>query len=121
MVGQVAKVVVFNPTPDRPMSIALEAAGNKKAREVRLTSEGRVLTRWTVPASETARMTSRPYHLPAGVHELAIESDGADRPSRIETGLPVSHAPFSLWVRSIGLISGNPKAVVARPVESADR
>jgi len=58
---------------------------------------------------------------PAGLHELAIESDGADKPSRMETGLPGSHAPFSLWVRSVGLISGHPKAVAAKPGESANR
>jgi hypothetical protein len=121
MVGPVGRLVVYNPTPDQPLSIGLEAAGNKKDRVVTLRTEGRVLARWGVSASKTSSLVSPGFLLSAGVHELTLESDGADKPSRMEPGIVGSPDPFSLWVRSIALKPVEAKAVADRSGDSAAR
>ena len=87
MVGPVGRLVVYNPTPDQPLSIGLEAASNKKDRAVTLKADGRTLARWEVSASKTSSLVSPTFFVSAGVHEMTLESDGADIPSRRETGI----------------------------------
>ncbi len=122
MVGPTARVVVYNPTPDQPLAITLQAAANKKDRAVTLRSGGRVLALWEARAAGSLPLTSPPFTLPAGLQELTIATEGADKPSRREPGIiAADHTPFSLWVGGIGLVPAGSGTVAAKPENRASR
>jgi hypothetical protein len=122
MLGKAAKVHVYNPTPDRPLTFQMEAVANQRARAVTLKAEGKELARWQVSPDGRASFDSPPFSLSAGLRELTIESDGDDSPSRIDFDKWGSTAPFSLWATRVGL-SPAPVApsVADRPKEDARR
>ncbi len=103
MLDKAARVHVYNPTPNRPLTFRMEATANKRARAVALKSEGKELARWNVDPEGRASLDSPPFRLAAGLHELTIESDGEDPPYRVDSVRTGSHAPFSLWASEIGL------------------
>ena len=122
MLARSAKVHVYNPTPNQPLAFGLEAAANRKPRQVTLKSEGNVLAHWTASPDQNALLTSPPFSLKAGLNELTIECDGEDRPSGKFFSAQGSTAPFSLWATRVAIIpAGIPRAVAKQPTEGAAR
>jgi hypothetical protein len=112
-----AQVVVYNPTPEIPLSFTLGARSNKVPRQVSLTFQGRELGRSEVGPREAFSGSFGPFTLPEGLSELTLMSDGEETPSKRDAHVEGDSTPFSLWVTSVGL-SANPPAIAARPTRS---
>ncbi len=121
MVGRSARVHVYNPSPDRPLTFTLDAAANKSPRTVILRGEGEDLARWQVSTKGNSLLASPPFRLAEGLHELIVLSDGDDRPSRYAPHVEGDDTPFSLWVTGLGLETATPQAVAGRRMDSARR
>jgi hypothetical protein len=70
-------------------------------RVVRLKEAGRELARWRVETGSPRTLDSPPIRLGDGIHELRLESDGDDRPSRHADRLDDARTPYSLKLRSV--------------------
>jgi len=116
MLAQVGRVLVYNPDPNRPLTLTLDASAHKAPKRVTLRADGQEVTRWTVQPSETALLASPPMTLSEGLHELTITSDGDEKPSRADAHIQGDKAPFSLWATGIGLKPAGPAAVAGRQV-----
>lgn len=100
-----ARLMLFNPTPERALRLKLTASAFIKPRTVRLLADGRELACWRVQPTESADFVSPPFRLPEGLHELSLASDGASPPAHPKsapTGGPLK--PFSLWVSGLQII-----------------
>lgn len=86
------------------MIFTLEAEAFRRARTVRLRAGDAELARWVVRPREPRAYASPPFRLPAGVRELAIESDGEEGPAHsYEVATRGDMRPYSLIVRGIRL------------------
>jgi hypothetical protein len=103
IVARDARVAVFNPTPDRALTLRIDASSYLEPRTVRLRVPGRELARWQVHPAETATFVSPPLLLPEGLQVLTLESDGDARPIRPQYAPGGDPRPFSLWVSSVQL------------------
>ena len=72
-----------------------------QTRLVRLQQGTRELARWTVGSGPPVDLDSGPIRLGPGLHDLTIESDGEDRPTRPEDRLDEARTPYSLRLRSV--------------------
>ncbi len=99
-----ARIVVHDPTPDRPMVLALEdASAFARPRVVRLSEGGRELARWTIEPGRSRAVETPPFRLGPGLHDLTLESDGDDRPTRHADRLDDARTPYSLTVGAVRL------------------
>jgi hypothetical protein len=103
-VARVARLAVFNPPGDAPLTLTWEARSVYRPRSVRLCAGGRELARWQVRPDGLDRYTSPPFRLPAGLQELTLESDGDEKPRRAWEGANASDPrPLSLRVARLEL------------------
>ena len=94
-----AQMLLYNPTSERELQLTIDAKSLHQTRRVRLVSEGKELARWEVPPREYQTLARQPFHLPRGLHELVLESDGTSRPrSRREAAGGSDMGPYSLKV-----------------------
>jgi hypothetical protein len=77
---RVGRLVLFNPKASTALVLELEAQGFKEPRAVVLKAGAAVLARWKVGPEQSSMLASPPFRLPAGQHELSIESDGDSVP-----------------------------------------
>jgi hypothetical protein len=108
-------VMIYNPDPALDLTFHLDAAALRRPRTVRLRQGTTELARWEVKASSYQSIASPPFRLPAGVHELVIESqlnaeDSLD-PGRLSRE---ERMPQKLRVASVVLIGRLDSAEVAR-------
>ena len=106
MVDQTAKIAVYNPTPEVPLRLVINANAMRKPRVVRLKSGDQVLATWTLQKGAQSRdLVSPPLKLPQGIHELVLESDGTiEPPSIIGKLVPGVPKQFSFLVTSVELL-----------------
>ncbi len=116
MLGREGRVLVYNPTPDQPLTLTLDVAAHKTPKQVTLKADGVELTRWTVAPTSTAMLASPAFSLGEGLHELTITSDGDDKPSRSDAHIQDDKTPFSLWATGIGLEPANSATLAGRTV-----
>ncbi len=119
MLGRLARVHVYNPTPDRPLTFTLDVTAHKQARTVTLNDGPIELARWTLGPKEGALLASPPFTLAEGLHTLTIQADGEARPSRADIHIEGDFTPFSLWVTGVGLETATPQALAGRRVDRA--
>jgi hypothetical protein len=101
-----ARLVVFDPVGDRPLRVGLgRVSAFGRGRLVRLLEGDRELARWTVEAGAPRDRESEPFRLGPGLHELTLESDGDDRPSRYADRLDDARTPYSLRLEEVRLRS----------------
>jgi hypothetical protein len=112
VVGPEAALIVYNPEPDCPVTLAIEARAFRRARTVRLLDGPVELARWTIAPDALRRFESPPLRLPRGLRTLTIASDGQDRPHNHSEAIDPALSPFSLRVATIRLAPSPP--VVAR-------
>lgn len=106
VVPKTGRMLVYNPAADRPIRVALEAKAFRRARRVRLESDGRELARWTFAPDDFETKWSPPLRLAAGLHDVRLISDGEDRPVRGgERARESDTAAYSLKVRALGLVT----------------
>ncbi len=74
-----ARLVVYNPTPERPLRLRLEASAYKHPRTVRLLEGGAEVASWTIRPEDPQTFLSPPLSLPQGLQELTLSSDGDDK------------------------------------------
>jgi hypothetical protein len=97
-----ARIVVANPTPDRPMVLELVGASAfAHRRVVRLLEGDRVIARWDLDPSIGPTPTTPPFRLDGGLNELKLISDGDDRPSRYADRLDDARTPYAFRIQSI--------------------
>jgi hypothetical protein len=79
-VSRVGRVALFNPNPEVALVLDIEAQGFIEPRSVRLKEGDVELARWEVGPKNSQWLSTPPLYLPAGLHELSIESDGDSKP-----------------------------------------
>jgi hypothetical protein len=97
------RLAVYNPDADRPLTLHLEGVALHVPRTVRLLAGERELACWRVAADGLHTYASPPFTLPAGMSEVVLESDGAERPKPLEEGYPGDRTPYSLRVAAVSL------------------
>ena len=114
MVGPASQVYVYNPDPDQPVALSLDASGHQAARSVRLVGDdGRELATGTVRPNQPDLWEVPPIHLPQRINALTLASDGSAPPSPKAVHVEGDTTPFSLWVRGIS-VGPAPAGAVAR-------
>jgi hypothetical protein len=104
VVGKAGRVAVYNPDPSQDLTLELEAASFARARVVRVVAGDREVARWEVGPESLRKYTSPAFRLPEGLHELAIVSEGEDRPRRRQDQPAADDTrPFSLRVAGVNL------------------
>ncbi|WP_435010143.1 hypothetical protein P12x_001372 [Tundrisphaera lichenicola] len=97
-----ARLFLFNPTADRPIRVELgRVSAFHRARSVRLLEDGHELARWTIQPGTRSDLDSGPILLGTGFHDLILESDGDDRPTRHDDRLDDAKTPYSLRLDSV--------------------
>ncbi len=91
-----ARVVLYLPGEGRDLTLSLvDASAFLRPRVVRIVAGGAELARWTVETGAPRTLTTPPFRLPAGSHDLTILSDGDDPPVRYVDRLDASKTPYS--------------------------
>ena len=87
-----------------PVRLTLDAQAFRRRRVVVLRSGDRVLARWVIEPLVYQTYQTGPIHLPGGIQELVLESDGDDGPVSVQQ-VPDAQdlRPFSLRVSGIAL------------------
>ncbi|MBX6311629.1 MAG: hypothetical protein IRY99_01700 [Isosphaeraceae bacterium] len=94
-----ATLAIYNPDPERRLTLTLEARAFRNPRTVRLMSDAVELGRWVIEPDRFRTYTSPPLRLPAGLRELMLLSDADERPHlRSEAAWETDRAPYSLRV-----------------------
>jgi hypothetical protein len=107
-----ARLAVFDPIGERALRVSLgQASAFGRDRVVRLSEGDRELARWTVETGSPRELESEPFRLGPGLHELILESDGDDRPSRYADRLDDARTPYSLRLKEVRI----------RAIDSDDR
>jgi hypothetical protein len=115
LVPETGRVVIYNPDPAFDLTFHLDAAALRRPRTVLLRTGITELARWKVETSSYQSIASPPFRLPAGMHELWIESrlsadDSLNRASLIRE----ARMPQKLRVASVKLLGRLDSAEVAR-------
>ena len=100
-VGKVGRLVLFNATPNAPLALAMDAAACRSTRTVRLLAGTAELARWQIEPGEPKSYLCPPFLLPAGLHELTLESDAVETPRRSRESLDEAKTPYSLQIGAI--------------------
>jgi hypothetical protein len=99
-----AHLVIYNPGHGQQLQLTIDARSLDRPQLVRLLAAGNELTRWDVRPDKTQTLACRPFHLPAGLHEITLESDSTAQPrSRRDAAGPSDARPYSLKVVQLGL------------------
>jgi hypothetical protein len=99
-----AVLPVYNPDGERPVVLTVEASAFLKPRRVRLVEGDREFASWRIVPGESRVYSSRPFHLPSGLHRLTLASDGVEKPTHShEAASEGDMRPFSLHVTQISL------------------
>ena len=104
-VPEVARLVAFNPTPEAALSLELEAKATGRTRKVRLLAGEVELAKWAIESGQPRTYLSPPFHLPAEVRELTLETDGRKKPVDPDDALDEAFSAYSLKVDAIRLRS----------------
>jgi hypothetical protein len=100
-----ARLAVFDPIGGRPLRVSLgQVSAFGRRRIVRMVEGDREVARWTVETGVPRDLESEPFPLGAGLHELILESDGDDRPSRYSDRLDDARTPYSLRLKEVRLL-----------------
>jgi hypothetical protein len=103
-----ARLVIFNPTPERSVVLSLvDASAFTRARVVRLMQGVREIARWNVEPGTSRTIETPPFRLEDGVQELRLESDGDDRPTRHADRLDDARTPYSLRLGAVRVRSAD--------------
>jgi hypothetical protein len=105
LLSQRGRLAVYNPCSDRPLRLSLEGVALHTTRTVRVLAGDREVACWRVTADDLHGYSSPPFRLPAGVSELVLESDGAERPNGLEEGYPGDRTAYSLRVAAVKLVA----------------
>jgi hypothetical protein len=101
---KLARVVIYNPDPDRELTLTFVGSAFRRERAVLVRRQGDVVARWSVRPDVSQVCTSPPFHLPEGIQELTIESDRESPPHRrSEEAIPGDRRPYSLKVAGLAL------------------
>jgi hypothetical protein len=112
-----ARALLYNPDPDRAIRLTFDARALRETRHVRLVSGGKELARWSVKPDAFQWLSSPPFRLAAGLHDLVLESDAVARPKgRRESALPNDLAAFSMRVDRLEVESA-PDTLARRPAD----
>ncbi len=116
IVSEDAELIVYNPSPDRPLRLRVHASSYLRPRTVRLVTDRGELASWRVSPTEESWLLSPRVRLPNGLQVIALRSDGAERPRKPKYA-PVEGdmTPFSLWVSAVQIVgeeslAGKPEA-----------
>lgn len=119
-----AHLALYNPTPDRPLAITVDATAYREPRAVTLSAGGRTLASWRFEPDRPQTMTSPPFTLPAGLHELTLSADGEAAPRKRHESAPGEDMrPYSLRVNALALAPAptDPPAISATPADAPRR
>jgi hypothetical protein len=115
-----ARLTMYNPEAGHDLYLTMDAQSLGRMRHVRLVSEGQELARWEVSTPQLQTFGNGPFRLPAGVHELVLESDRVNRPHTAHYAAgPSDTRPYSLRVQRIALDTA--PAVAARTTRDIKR
>ena len=121
LIPREAHVAIYNPTPNEPLTLTIDARAFKESRKLTLKSLEKVLASWDVEPGESQTLTSPEFKLGAGLHDLILTTDGDTKPQkRYEAPPGEDMRAFSLYVHQVSL--RNPvEPALARAVESQSR
>jgi hypothetical protein len=109
---RIARLAVYNPDGDSVLSLVLEAKAFRRARTVRLMAGDRALAACRIDPDRFHQVRSAPFHLPAGLQEIRLESDGEGAPrTRKEAAWETDRAPYSFRTTALSLTSSPPSHV----------
>ena len=109
LLPDVGHVLVYNPTPNRDLTISLDASSVMRTRKVRIRSDTTELTRWQVAFGSFQTLISPPFRLPRGLNELTIQTETRD-----------DRQPYRLRVTSLAVGRVEDVARMARRSEEKD-
>lgn len=120
---RIARIRVYNPDARAPLRLGIEAKAFREARTVRLKAGDRELGRLSINPVGFQIVQTAPFHLPAGLQELTLETDGPEiRPEPDEYPVAWDKTTFSLYVGGICLTPDSPADAAPAPeIATKDR
>jgi hypothetical protein len=104
VIGKQARMAVYNPDAARPLMLIFQAMAFRRTRWVRLKAGEKVIARWEIGLDEMSLRASPGFFLPAGLHELVLETGTEDPPtSAREMPAEGDRRPYSLLVGGVSL------------------
>lgn len=106
-----ARLAVYNPDPEQPLRLTLDAGALNRPRTVRVLSGATEVARFQVsPSTPPQTHTTPPFRLPAGLQVLTLDSDGQEVPlDDAQLAFAGDHEPYSLRVDAVALGSVPPE------------
>jgi hypothetical protein len=114
LLARTGRIAVYNPDSSQDLNLALNTAGVRRARtvRVRVRAGSAELARWDVGPDVYQLVISPPFRLPAGLHDLTIESEPVAYPHEDRDSIAKSEKrPNHLRVAGLKLI---PRSDLAR-------
>ena len=97
-----ARIVVVDPTPDRPIVLELVGASAfARDRSVEVAEGDRVIDQFDLQSSKCKSVATKPFLLGAGLRELRLIVDGDDVPARYADRLDEARTPYALRIRAV--------------------
>ena len=97
-----ARLALYNPDAGADLRLRLEAFAFQRGRRVRLRAGDRELASWDVRPGPFQTLASPTFQLPAGLHELVLESESDDRPRSWRDASYIGDTtPYSLKVGTL--------------------
>jgi hypothetical protein len=81
VISKDARMALYNPDAAQPLMVLFQAKAFHKTRWARLRAGEKVLARWEVGDVEQTLHASPAFFLPAGLHELVLETGTEDAPA----------------------------------------
>lgn len=119
LVPREAHLAVYNPTPNEPLRLTIDASSFNESREVFLHNGSKLLATWRIGPDAPQSFASPAFLLTEGLHDLTITTDGDTKPSkRYEAAPGEDMRPFSLRVNAVSIDRQAVPAVAQTPDRS---
>jgi hypothetical protein len=119
VIPKTARIAVYSPDSAQELSLVIDMAPLHKPRVVRIQAGSQELARWQLFPGQYRHCVSPPFRLPAGLHELTIESRSSGPPPVGLAPESIENGPYSLRVSRVSLYT-NP-ATESIAVQDRDR
>jgi hypothetical protein len=103
VIPKTARVAVYSPDPSQELSLVIDMAPLHRSRVVGIRAGGTILARWRLAPGAYHHCVSPPFRLPAGLHELTIESRGAPGSRDRLVAEAGEDGPYTLRVARVSL------------------
>jgi hypothetical protein len=103
VIPKTGRIAVYSPDPEQDLSLVMDMAPLHRTRVVGIRAGARRLAHWRLAPGAYHHCVSPPFRLPAGLHELTIDTRSAPGPAESLVAEAIEDKSYSLRVARVSL------------------